>query len=87
MLGDSKEDNFFDDVDTFGDDDSKLSKSQDLEIKAQVKPERHEDDNVVFLAGSLDEQKKENQQTDLVEMLEKMKETLEIPAIFKKNNK
>ena len=87
MLGDSKEDNFFDNIDTFGDDDSKLSKSQDLEIKAQAKQEKHEDDNVVFLAGSFDEQKKENQQTDLVEMLKKMEETLEIPAIFKKNNK
>ena len=87
MLGDSKEDNFFDDVDTFGDDDSKLEKQKDLEIKANVKPEKHEDDNVVFLAGSIDEQKQEAQQTDLMEMIKKMEETLEIPAIFKKNNK
>ena len=87
MLGDSKEDNFFDDVDTFGDDDSKLEKQIDLEIKANVKPEKHEDDNVVFLAGSIDEQKQEAQQTDLMEMIKKMEETLEIPAIFKKNNK
>ena len=88
MLGESKEDNFFDDVETFGDDDSKLSKSQDLEIKAQAKPEKHEEDNVVFLAGNLDDKKSgEAQQIDLIEMMKKMEETLEIPAIFKKNNK
>lgn len=88
MLGESKEDTFFDDVDTFGDNDSKLSKSEDLEIKAQTKNEKHEDDNVVFLAGSLDEKKGgESQQIDLIEMMKKMEETLEIPAIFKKNNK
>ncbi len=87
MLGESKEDNFFDDVETFGDDDSKLSKSEDLEVKASEKKEKHEDNNVVFLAGSLDEQKTEAQQTDLMEMLKKMEETLEIPKIFQKNNK
>ncbi len=86
MLGESKEDNFFDDVETF-DDDSKLSKQKDLEIKASEKKEEHEDNNVVFLAGSLDEQKTEAQQTDLMEMLKKMEETLEIPKIFQKNNK
>ncbi len=87
MLGESKEDNFFDDVETFGDDDSKLSLQKDLEVKASAKQEKHEEDNVVFLAGSMDEQKNEAQQTDLIEMLKKMKETLEIPAMFKKNNK
>ena len=86
MLGESKEDSFFDDVETF-DDDSKLSKSENLEIKATEKQEKHEDNNVVFLAGSLEDQKTEAQQTDLMEMLKKMEETLEIPKIFQKNNK
>jgi hypothetical protein len=44
-----------------------------LKIKAQAKQEKHEDDNVVFLAGNFDEHKKENQQTDLVEMLKRWK--------------
>ena len=87
MLSESKEDNFFDDVDTFDDGDSKLSKSEDLTVKAVEKKDKHEKDNVVFLAGSLDEQKKEAQQTDLMEMIKKMEETLEIPKIFQKNNK
>ncbi|MBR1544696.1 MAG: cell division protein FtsZ [Alphaproteobacteria bacterium] len=85
MLGESKEDNFFDDVETFGD-DSKLSKSEDLEVKAKEKSEKHEDDNGVFLAGGLEEQKQEAQQTDIMEMLQKMEETMHIPAIFKKDN-
>ena len=87
LLGESKEDNFFDDVENFGSDkDVKLSLDKELDFTISKKEEKKEDDNVVFLAGSLDEQKRESQQTDLMEMIKKMEETLEIPAIFKKNN-
>ena len=87
MMNEKKEDNFFDDVDIFSDDDVKLSVDKDLEISASKKEVKDEDDNVVFLAGSLDDQKKESKQTDLMEMIKKMEETLEIPAIFKNGNK
>lgn len=87
MMNEKKEDNFFDDVDIFPDDDVKLSVDKDLEISASKKEVKDEDDNVVFLAGSLDDQKKESKQTDLMEMIKKMEETLEIPAIFKNGNK
>ena len=87
MLGDSKEDNFFDDVDNYDGKDSKLSSNDDLKITASKKEEVREADNVVFLAGSLDAGKQKEQQTDLVDMLQKMEETLDIPSIFKKSNR
>lgn len=87
MLGDSKEDNFFDDVDNYDGKDSKLSSNDDLKITASKKEEVRESDNVVFLAGSLDAGKQKEQQTDLVDMLQKMEETLDIPSIFKKSNR
>lgn len=87
MMNEDKEDSFFDNMDIFSDDDAKLSVDKELEISASKKTVKDEDDNVVFLAGSLNNQKQESKQIDLMEVMKKMEETLEIPAIFKNTNK
>lgn len=80
MIGEKgSDDTFFDDVD-IGKDDDIIFKNE------EVITDKKEDDNVVFLAGSLDAENQEDKQTDLMEMIKKMEETLEIPAIFKKGS-
>lgn len=94
MIGEKNDDTFFDDVKINLDDDdvklktdglniTKLESSEVNDLEVEI---RKEDDNVVFLAGNFDKKKQENKQIDLMEMIKKMEETLEIPAIFKKNN-
>ena len=79
MIGEKDvDDTFFDDVDKSTDDDIKFEKIGESTAKK-------EDNNVVFLAGNL-ENDKDERQTDLMEMIKKMEETLEIPAIFKKSS-
>ena len=94
MLGDTKDGGFMDDTeDVFGDDGDKMmaedseKEEPSLEIKAVAdrKPE-HEESNVVFLAGSLDKSEEKAVQTDLIDVLQKMEETFDIPSIFKKSN-
>jgi hypothetical protein len=76
MLGKESDDNFFEDAEKL--DVDKMSAAVELA------PAASRSDNVVFLAGSLSEKEKDGKQIDLMEMLRKMEETLEIPAIFKK---
>ena len=66
-------------------DENDVREEPDLEIKsvADRKPE-HEESNVVFLAGSLGKSSDERQ-IDLMDVLQKMEETFEIPSIFKKS--
>lgn len=80
MIGEKGgDDTFFDDVEQSKDDDILFKKDE-------VITDKKEDDNVVFLAGNLDADNQEDKQTDLMEMIKKMEETLEIPAIFKKGS-
>ncbi|MDR1009323.1 MAG: cell division protein FtsZ [Rickettsiales bacterium] len=55
------------------------------DIKLSVDSVSSEEDNVVFLAGSVEKGAKEDKQIDLMEMIRKMEENLELPAIFKRN--
>lgn len=80
MIGEKgNDDTFFEDVDLGKDDDITFKKEEQISDKK-------EEDNVVFLAGSLDTKNQEDKQIDLMEMIKKMEETLEIPAIFKKGS-
>lgn len=80
MIGEKdNDDTFFDDVDLGKDDDITFKKEAEISDKL-------EKDNVVFLAGNLDEKQQDDKQIDLMEMIKKMEETLEIPAIFKKGS-
>ena len=80
MIGEKGgDDTFFDDVEKSNDDDILFKQEEQI-------TDKKEDDNVVFLAGNLDAKKQEDKQIDLMEMIKKMEETLEIPAIFKKGS-
>ena len=80
MIGEKdSDDTFFDDVEKDDNGDVKFEKQSEISDKK-------EDDNVVFLAGNLDTKDQDDKQIDLMEMIKKMEETLEIPAIFKKGS-
>ena len=80
MIGEKGgDDTFFDDVEKDENDDLKLQSKDEVVAKK-------EDDNVVFLAGNLDMKSQDDNQIDLMEMIKKVEETLEIPAIFKKGS-
>ena len=66
-----------------------MEKDDNGDVKFENQSEisdKKEDDNVVFLAGNLDTKDPDDKQIDLMEMIKKMEETLEIPAIFKKGS-
>lgn len=80
MIGEKdSDDTFFDDVEKDDNGDVKFENQSEISDKK-------EDDNVVFLAGNLDTKDQDDKQIDLMEMIKKMEETLEIPAIFKKGS-
>lgn len=80
MIGEKdSDDTFFDDVEKDDNGDVKFENQSEISDKK-------EDDNVVFLAGNLDTKDPDDKQIDLMEMIKKMEETLEIPAIFKKGS-
>lgn len=80
MIGEKdSDDTFFDDVEKDDNGDVKFENQSEISDKK-------EDDNVVFLAGNLDTNDPDDKQIDLMEMIKKMEETLEIPAIFKKGS-
>lgn len=80
MIGEKdSDDTFFDDVEKDDNGDVKFENQSEISDKK-------EDDNVVFLAGNLDTKESDDKQIDLMEMIKKMEETLEIPAIFKKGS-
>ncbi len=76
LLDSEKDDTFFSDVDDLHND--KMSLNDDINISAVNNVNKKEEGNVVFLAGSLDDQKSDTQQTDLMEV------TLELPTMFRK---
>ena len=77
MIGEKdSDDTFFDDVEKDDNGDVKFENQSEISDKK-------EDDNVVFLAGNLDTKDPDDKQIDLMEMIKKMEETLEIPGIFK----
>ena len=84
MLEDGNDDSFFSDVDNYDGKDSKMKADDDLQINPVKKDGNREEDNVVFLSGSLDKDKSESKQTDFMDMFQKMKETLDLPVFMKK---
>jgi hypothetical protein len=82
-IGSGSDDTFFDDVEGL-DDSGKMAGGGDITLSVPSAEDAKREDNVVFLAGSLGDEGKGDRQIDLMEMIRKMEETLEIPAIFKK---
>ncbi|MDR2098733.1 MAG: cell division protein FtsZ [Rickettsiales bacterium] len=83
-IGSGSDDTFFDDAERIEDDGEEMRDDVGITLGVPAAAEEKKDGNVVFLAGSLDDKGKADRQTDLMEMIRKMEETLEIPAIFKK---
>ena len=78
MIGKDSDDTFFDDA-------GKIDGADSMRAGMELAPSaRREPDNVVPIAGAIDDEKRDGKQIDLMEMIRKMEETLEIPAIFKK---